>query len=137
MDEQDWTPSTVTLSHLQKLMKHGCLSVAELETCWLSEDLAFPAPADGYVVPFIAFYERGFRAPPHQFLWSLLHYYGLELHHLTPSGVLHIMAFMTLCEAYLGIDLNLDLWKYFFRVHRSQDPKVELMTSDDASYMSS
>jgi hypothetical protein len=28
MVEQDWTPSTVTLGHLQKLVKHGFMSVA-------------------------------------------------------------------------------------------------------------
>jgi hypothetical protein len=47
--------------------------------------------------------------PPHQFLHSLLRYYGLELNHLTPSGVLHITALVNLCEAYLGIDHDLDL----------------------------
>jgi hypothetical protein len=36
---------------------------------------------------------------------------------------------MTLCEAYLGIYHDLDLWKYFFRVRHPQDPKAELMTS--------
>jgi hypothetical protein len=46
----------------------------------------------------------------------LLRYYDLELHHQTPLGVLHIAAFVTLREAYLGIDPELDLWKYFFRV---------------------
>jgi hypothetical protein len=56
-----------------------------------------------------------------------LRYYGLELHHQTLLGVLHIVAIMTLCEAYLRIDPDLDLWKYFFCVWRSQDPKVELM----------
>jgi hypothetical protein len=59
-------------------------------------------------------------------------YYGLEIHHLTPSGVLHITAFVTLCEAYLGIDLNLDLWKYFLCFHHPQDPEVELTISGGA-----
>jgi hypothetical protein len=39
---------------------------------------------------------------------------------------------MTLHEAYLGIDPDLDLWKYFFRVCRPQDPEAELMTTGDA-----
>jgi hypothetical protein len=67
---------------------------------------------------YVAFYEQGFSMPPHRFLHSLLWYYDLELHLLTPSGVLHIAAFVTLCEAYLGIDPELDLWKYFFHVRR-------------------
>jgi hypothetical protein len=61
------------------------------------------------MVAFMAFYERGFGMPPHPFLRLLLWYYGLELHHLTPSGVLHIAVFVTLCEAYLGVDPDLDL----------------------------
>jgi hypothetical protein len=67
--------------------------------------------------------------PPHRFLHSLLRYYSLELHHLTPLGVLHIAAFMTLCEAYLGIDPELNQWKYFFHNQRPQDLKAELMIS--------
>jgi hypothetical protein len=117
------------LSHLQKLVKHGFLLAAELETYRLPEDPTLAAPADGYVVSFIALYEQGFGAPPHQFLRLLLWYDGLELNHLTPLGVLHITAFMTLCEAYLGINPDLDLWKFIFHVHRPQDPEVELMTS--------
>jgi hypothetical protein len=117
------------LSYLQKLIKHGFLSVAKLETCQLSEDPPLPASADGYVVSFMALYERVFRAPPHQFLRLLMRYYGIKLYHLTPSGVLHITVFVTLCEAYLGIIPNLDRWKYFFRVCRPQDPEAELRTS--------
>jgi hypothetical protein len=109
MAEQDWTPSTITLGHLQKIMKHGFMSVAELESYRVPEDPAFPAPAEGYVVSFTSFYKRGFSVPPHQFLNSLMWYNGLELHHLTPSRVLYIAAFVTLCEAYLGIDPDLDL----------------------------
>jgi hypothetical protein len=63
----------------------------------VSEDPAFPAPTEGYV-------EQGFGTPSHWFLHLLLQYYGLELHNLTPSGVLHIATFMSLYEAYLGID---------------------------------
>jgi hypothetical protein len=68
------------------------------------EDPAFPVPAEGYMVTFVAFYERGFGVPSHQFLHSLLWQYGLELHNLPPLGVLHIVVFVTLCGAYMGID---------------------------------
>jgi hypothetical protein len=85
-------------------------STAELEVSHVPE---------GYMVSFMSFYERGFNMPPHQFIHSLLQYYSLDLCHLTPSGVLHIVAFMTLSEAYLGIDPKLDLWKYFFHVWHS------------------
>jgi hypothetical protein len=121
MVEQDWTPSTVTLGHLQTLVKHGFMATAKLEACHVLEDPVFPTPTEGYVVSFMAFYERGFGTPLHRFLCSLLRYYGLELHHLTPSGVLHIAAFVTLSEAYLKIDPELDLWKYFFHGEGGND----------------
>jgi hypothetical protein len=52
--------------------------------------------------------------PSHRFLCSLLRSYGLELHHLTPSGILHMVAFVTLCETYIGIEPHFNLWSYFF-----------------------
>jgi hypothetical protein len=105
------------LGHVQNLMKHGFMLVAELKACRVTKDPALPTPAEGYMVSFMAFHERGFRVPLHPFLHSLLQYYGLKLHHLTPFGVLHIAVLVTLCEAYLGVDPDLDLWKYFFHVH--------------------
>jgi hypothetical protein len=92
------------------------MMVTELTTCYVPEDLVFPTLMEGYLVTFVAFYEQGFGTPSHWFLRSLLRYYDLELHNLTPSGVLHIASFMTLCEAYLGIDPEIDLWNYFFCV---------------------
>jgi hypothetical protein len=95
MAEQDWTPSTLTPDHLQKLVKHGFMAVTDLEACRVPEDPAFRAPTEGYMVSFVVIYERGFGMPPHRFLHSLLWYYGLELHHRTSSRVLHIAAFVT------------------------------------------
>jgi hypothetical protein len=112
--EQDWTPSKVTQGHLQNLMNQGLMTVAQLMSCCVPEDPAFPALVEGYVVTFVAFYEQGFSALSHRFLCSLLQHYDLELHNLTPSGILHIAAFVTLCEAYMGIDPHFGLWNYFF-----------------------
>jgi hypothetical protein len=117
------------LGHLQKLEKQGFMTSVELVACRVPEDPALPTPVGGYVVSFVVFYEWGFGTPPPWFLCSLLWYYGLEQHHLTPSGVLHIMTFVTLCEAYLGINPDFDLWNYFFRVQHLQDLEVELMIS--------
>lgn len=35
---------------------------------------------------------------------GLLFYYGLEFQNLYPKTILHIACFITLCEAYLGIE---------------------------------
>jgi hypothetical protein len=95
----------------------------------MPKDLAFPVPAEGYVVSFVVVYEWGVGTTLHWFLRSLLQFYGLELHNLTPLGVLHIAAFRTPCEAYLGVDHVFDLWNYFFHVRCLQDPNIELIVS--------
>jgi hypothetical protein len=44
---------------------------------------------------------------------------------LTPSGILHIVAFVTLCEAYMGIQPHFNLWNYFFHVRLWPDLDAE------------
>jgi hypothetical protein len=61
-----------------------------------------------------AFYKQGFGVPSHRFLHSLVQFYGLELHHLTLSGILHMATFVTLCKAYMGIEPHFNLCNYFF-----------------------
>jgi hypothetical protein len=51
--------SIVMLRYLQKLVKHGFMSAAELEACQVPKDPALPALAEGYVVSFTAFHECG------------------------------------------------------------------------------
>jgi hypothetical protein len=86
------------------------MTAVELATCHVPEDPTSPAPAGGYVVACALFFEQGFDVPSHQFLYSLLQFYGLELNHLIPSRILHMEAFVTLCEAYMGIEPHFDLW---------------------------
>jgi hypothetical protein len=75
-------------------------------------------------VVYVAFYEQGFGLPSHRFLHSLLWSYGLELHHLTRSGILHMADFVTLCEAYIGIEPPLKLWSHFFHARLWHDSSV-------------
>jgi hypothetical protein len=130
------TPSKVMLEHLQKLVSQGFMMATELMTCHMPENPMSPAPVERYVVSFMAFYERGFGVPSHRFLYSLLQHYCLELHNLTPSGILHITAFVTLCEAYMGIDPYFDQWNYFFCVRRPQDPNAGLTISGGGAWLS-
>jgi hypothetical protein len=53
---------------------------------------------------FLAFLLHGFSLPAHEFLRGLLFVYDMQLHQLTPNSLLHIAHFITLCEAFLGID---------------------------------
>jgi hypothetical protein len=62
----------------------------------------------------------------HIFLHSLLQFYDSELHHLTPSGILHMVAFVTLCEDYMGIEPHFNLWNYFFCAWLRQGSDVDM-----------
>jgi hypothetical protein len=37
--------------------------------------------------------------------------------------------FLTLCEAYMGIDFYFNLWNYFFCIRHPKDPNAELIIS--------
>ena len=98
---------------------------------WLlpgEEDM--PWPPIGYVVSFAHFHERGFATPAHGFLRGLLHYYKIELQHLNPNGIQHMVVFVALCEGFLGISPHFDLWQYFFAVtlQKKREKKHELNT---------
>ncbi|KAK1631877.1 hypothetical protein QYE76_006192 [Lolium multiflorum] len=67
---------------------------------------------------------RGLSAPIHPFLRGLLYVYGLQLHHLTPNSILHISIFITLCEAFLGVQPNWALWKRIFFCRRNGSANV-------------
>lgn len=53
-------------------------------------------------------------SPSHAFHRGLLDYYEIEPHHLNPNRIQHMVAFIVLCEGYLGIEPHLDLWRHFF-----------------------
>jgi hypothetical protein len=106
MVEQGWIASEIMQEYLQNLMSWGFMTAVQLMSCHVSKDLASPMPTGGYIMACVAFYECGFGVPSHRFLRSLLQFYGLELHHLNPLGILHIAAFVTFCEAYMGTPLQ-------------------------------
>jgi hypothetical protein len=102
---------------LKKAKKEGFL--AELAEIIFPRDEAILAPPAGYRVMFLDFFLRGLFLPVHEFLRGLLFECGMQLHQLTPNSLLHIACFVTLCEAFLGIDPHWILWKYLFRLHPS------------------
>ena len=75
-----WYRSDVTHTHMEGLIKCGLLYGRTDATEWLvpGHKIA-PALADGYVVSFAPFHERGLMVPPHPFFWGLLHHYQIEL----------------------------------------------------------
>jgi len=66
------------------------------------------------VVTFYIFYARGLGHPAHPFLLGLLEGWKIGLHHLNPTRMLHITGFVTVFEAFLGIDPHVDLFQEMF-----------------------
>jgi hypothetical protein len=74
-----------------------------------------PNPPYGYVVSFIWLHECGFTAPASRFMRGLCYHYGMELHNLSPNAISQAACFVTVCEGFLGIPVNWDLWVHLFR----------------------
>jgi len=70
---------------------------------------------------FKSFVERGLGIPVCDFLWGLLFFWGIQLHHLTLTSILHISIFVHLCEAFLGIYRHFDLFKTLFFLNPYQN----------------
>jgi hypothetical protein len=100
---------------LKKMKKKGFLAESA-EVIFPSTEV-IPAQPPVFRVMFLAFLLRGFSLPAHEFLRGLLFIYGMQLHHLMPNSILHIACFITLCEAFLGINPHWGLWKSLFRLH--------------------
>ncbi|KAK1551495.1 hypothetical protein QYE76_018652 [Lolium multiflorum] len=118
----EWERSKVTNQDLNLLKKLG-ITKKPKAVCFPSEE-SYPAPPMGYRVSFVDHLIRGLSAPIHPFLRGLLFVYGLQLHHLTPNSILHISIFITLCEAFLGVQPNWALWKRIFFCRRNGSHNV-------------
>ncbi|KAK1686830.1 hypothetical protein QYE76_047678 [Lolium multiflorum] len=118
----EWERSKISTQDINMLKKLG-ISKKPKALCFPSEE-SYPTPPMGYRVSFVDHLIRGLSAPIHPFLRGLLFIYGLQLHHLTPNSILHISIFITLCEAFLGVQPNWALWKRIFFCHRNGSPNV-------------
>jgi hypothetical protein len=62
----------------------------------------------GYVVSFICHHERGFMASASRFMRGLCH------HNFAPNAISQAATFVGVCEGFLGIPANWDLWVHLF-----------------------
>jgi hypothetical protein len=59
---------------------------------------------------------------------ALHHHYGVELHNFAPNAISQAATFMGVCEGYLGIPVNWDLWIHLFRAELFTQPTSEQRT---------
>src|SRR3954462_13945146 len=94
-----WERSTFGAADLSSLVADGVVAEGDVR---IPGNEPIPAPAADERVFFEAFFPRGFALLLHPFVRGLLYSYRLQLHDLTPNGILHIACFINLCEAFLG-----------------------------------
>jgi len=82
---------------------------------------------------FPSSHERGLGYPAHWFLRGLLNEWGLELQHLNPTRVLHIVGFITMCEAFLGMEPHTDLLQRMFSWRALSEGKPLMLHRWEAS----
>jgi hypothetical protein len=79
----------------------------------------------GYVVSFVRHHKHGFAAPASRFMRGLCYHYGVELHNFAPNAISHAATFVGVCEGFLGIPTNWDLWVHLFhaKLHTLSTPE--------------
>jgi hypothetical protein len=119
IDPPAWERSTATPLALGQLVAGGQLEANEdgQPAEWIvpSEMERVPNPPYAYVVSFIHFHERGFTASASRFMRALCYHYGVELHNFAPNAISQAATFVGICEGFLGIPVNWDLWIHLFR----------------------
>jgi hypothetical protein len=119
VDPYAWERSSVTRLALGELVSAGQLAANEegRPAEWIVPPAGdhVPNPPSGYVVSFTRFHERGFTAPASRFMRALCHHYGVKFHNFAPNAISQAATFMGVCEGYLGIPVNWDLWIHLFR----------------------
>jgi hypothetical protein len=113
----DWPASTTTKHDEKRAQSLDIISVDEGNVI-LPGAASRPNPPAGFTVMFLSFLYRGLSLPAHEFLRRLLHVYEIQLWELTPNSILLLAIFITLCEAFLGIEPHFGLWKNIFFVKR-------------------
>jgi len=119
--EEGWVPTKYFDSVLETLVSDGLLSEKSvIQWCpTLGED--HPYENTGEIDAFASYFEWGLGLLCSAFFSRLLHYYRVQLHHLTPNSFVHLSIFVHLCEASLGIEPHFELFRFLFHLTPQPD----------------
>jgi hypothetical protein len=119
LDLLSWSRSSVTEFALRELVNSGLLApnVEGAPPAWIALPVTDRESNSlfGCVVSFVRHHEHGFTAPASRFMRGLCYHYGVELHNFAPNAILQADTFVGVCEGFLGIPVNWDLWVHLFR----------------------
>jgi hypothetical protein len=118
VDPLSWSRSTVTRFALSETANGGQLApnLDGQSPAWIVPPAADREPnlPFGYVVSFVRHHEHGFAAPTSCFMRGLCYHYGVELHNFASNAISQAATFVGVCEGFLGIPENWDLWVHLF-----------------------
>ena len=104
----NWGRSLLTQDTLKFYEESGLISASN---SWRAAgEETEPSPAAGEVVVFGEHLFRGSTPPGNLFFRQVLDFYKLRIHDLAPNSILNLSNFVTLCEDYLQIKLDLDFF---------------------------
>ena len=90
------------------------------------KDQVEPDPEEGEYVVFAAHFDRGFALPVNNFTKKLFGDFKLQPHHLPANAILTMSAFVTFCEAYVGVVASLRAWAKYFQFAWQSIPKTKV-----------
>jgi hypothetical protein len=121
-----WEGSWVKEKQIELLRRGRVLPPADLVSCRPIGGELVPARAPGETVVFYDHFPRGFALPASSFMRQFLDHFHLQPHHIGVNAMMVLSAFATLCEAYLGIWPNVELfrWLIFFKTQTADTVSV-------------
>ncbi|KAE8805693.1 hypothetical protein D1007_18189 [Hordeum vulgare] len=127
-----WLGSEICDGHIKALRHRRMLPWASLMSVRIPGTETTLAPQEEEVVVFDEHFYRVFRLPASTFFSNWLILFGMQPHHLAPNAILQLLAFVILCEGFLGIEPRLDLWQslFFFKQQSRKMDKAELEKFD-------
>ena len=109
-----WRKRKMSELFVQELENMGLLQAKGVIQWRAGEGEDYPMEGTLETVMFCDFFDRGLALPVSEFFYRLLHFWGIQLHHLTPQSILHLSIFTHFCEAFLGILPHFQLFQHFF-----------------------
>jgi hypothetical protein len=118
----------VTPFSLNELVNGGQLTPAGEGTCpaWMVPLASHrePNPSYGYIISFIRLHERVFTTTASRFMQGLCHHNRVQLHNFAPNAISQAATFVGVCEGFLGIPVNWDLWVHSSARSCTPSPRV-------------
>jgi hypothetical protein len=114
----EWIPSTVTVRDLQSLEDEGFIPSRALCSWRSAVGDQTPAPREGEIVCLVSHIDRGISFPLSDFCSAVLAHFRVQPFQLTPNSVLIMSGFAALCEGYLGVRPQLDLFRFYYQIKR-------------------